>query len=58
MSDDEEWGVFSFFIGGMLTIIFDLLLFAIELTFEAVVLCLSITWQIVCIFIDVWENDR
>jgi len=50
--DEDDYGIVLGLVGGTLTVMLDLILFAIELTFEAVMLILTVVWGLVCLLLE------
>ena len=59
MTDDElePFALLFGVIGFVITLAVDLLAFAIELSIGALVLFLTLVWGLVCVVLDVKEND-
>lgn len=54
--NDDEWSAVGFLIW-ILAVCIDLLLFALEITLEAVILCFTIVWAIVCMVLDFKQSN-
>jgi hypothetical protein len=59
MTDDEfePFGILFGFLAFVITLAIDLLVFAIELSIGALVLFLTLVWGIVCLVLDIKENE-
>jgi len=59
MTDDEfePFGILFGFLGFVITLAIDLLIFAITLSMEALIMALTLVWGLVCMILDITQND-